>query len=105
MTLPAFTISSPPKTNTEGTSLPVSSLNEAEHSSSSAKSLSMEKVAGAKPKLPKLHLPKFLGDVPKFKNFWDSFDSAIHKHPDLSLIDNFTVRRTSCHYHTRFFIV
>ena len=93
VTLPALTINSPPKTNTEGASLPVSSPSEAEHSSSSVKSPSVERVAGAKPKLPKLHLPKFSGDITKFKSFWDSFDSAIHKNPDLSLIDKFNYLR------------
>ena len=46
----------------------------------------MAKVAGVKPKLPKLHLPKFSEDV---RAFWDGFDCAIHKNPDLSSIDKF----------------
>jgi len=53
----------------------------------------VERVAGAKPKFPKLLLPKFSGDVTKFKSFWDSFDSAIHKNPDFSLIDKFNYLR------------
>ena len=42
-----------------------------------------------KAKLPKLVLPKFRGDVTQWQNFWDSFNSAIHSNPHLSLIDKF----------------
>ena len=44
---------------------------------------------GMKLKLPKLHLPKFTGDITKFQTFWDSFESAIHVNTDLSSIDKF----------------
>ena len=47
------------------------------------------RVVGARPKLPKLHLPKFTGDITKFKPFWDGFNSAIHLNPELSPIDKF----------------
>ena len=47
------------------------------------------RVTGAKPKLPKLHLPKFTGDITRFKTFWDSFNSAIHMNTELSSIDKF----------------
>ena len=40
-------------------------------------------------KLPKLVLPKFRGEVTQRQNFWDSFNSAIHANPHLSLIDKF----------------
>ena len=40
-------------------------------------------------KLPKLVLPKFRGDATKFRTFWDSFESAVHKNPRLSKIDKF----------------
>ena len=40
-------------------------------------------------KLPKLVLPKFRGDATKFRTFWDSFESAVHKNPGLSKIDKF----------------
>ena len=43
----------------------------------------------SKAKLPKLVLPKFRGDVTQWQNFWDSFNSAIHSNPHLSLIDKF----------------
>jgi len=42
-----------------------------------------------KPRLPKLVLPKFNGEITKFKSFWDSFDSAVNKNADLSSIDKF----------------
>ena len=44
---------------------------------------------GTRPKLPKLHLPKFLGDITKFRTFWDSCESTIHRNPELSPIDKF----------------
>ena len=43
----------------------------------------------AMPKLPKLVIPRFSGEVTKFRSFWDSFDSAIHRNNTLSAIDKF----------------
>ena len=43
----------------------------------------------AMPKLPKLVIPKFSGEVTKFRSFWDSFYSAIHRNNTLSAIDKF----------------
>ena len=43
-------------------------------------------MGGVKPKLPKLHIAKFSGDV---RTFWDSFDSAVNQNPSLSAIDKF----------------
>ena len=40
-------------------------------------------------KLPKLVLPKFKGDITHYHTFWDSFESAVHRNPDLSKIDKF----------------
>ena len=34
-------------------------------------------------------LPKFNGEITKFKSFWDSFDSAVNKNADLSSVDKF----------------
>ena len=34
-------------------------------------------------------LPKFSGEITKFKSFWDSFDSAVNKNADLSSVDKF----------------
>ena len=39
-----------------------------------------------KPRLPKLSLPKFRGDVTKWQSFWDSCKSAIHENSDISTI-------------------
>ena len=41
------------------------------------------------PSYIKLHLPKFAGDITKFKTFWGSFNSAIHTSTELSPIDKF----------------
>ena len=43
----------------------------------------------AKPKLPKLNLPKFKGDVTSFTTFWEIFESAIGKNEGLADIDKF----------------
>ena len=48
-----------------------------------------------KPKLPKLTLPKFKGEVTKFHAFWDSFESAIHNSGDISSIDKFNYLKAS----------
>ena len=42
-----------------------------------------------KPKLPKLSLAKFKGEVTKWNTFWDSFESAIHNNNDIWKIDKF----------------
>ena len=44
---------------------------------------------GGKVKLPKLTLRKFSGDPTAWTPFWDSYESAIHRNPDLSDIDKF----------------
>ena len=47
--------------------------------------VSQAPVVGAlKLKLPKLTLPKFKGEVTRFRSFWDSYNSAIHNNPDIS---------------------
>ena len=43
----------------------------------------------SKAKLLKLVLPKFKGDVTKWQNFGDSFNSSIHTYSQLSQIDKF----------------
>ena len=48
---------------------------------------------GTGPKLLKLHLPKFLDDITKFRIFWDSYESAIHRNLELSPIDRFNYFR------------
>ena len=42
-----------------------------------------------KPRLPKLVLPKFNGEITKFKSFWDSFDNAVNRNADLSSVGKF----------------
>ena len=44
-------------------------------------------------KLPKLEVPKFSGRVQDWTEFWDSFESAIHRNGTLSDIDKFTYLR------------
>ena len=39
--------------------------------------------------MPKLSLPKFNGELTKSRTFWDSFQSAVDKNPQLSPIDKF----------------
>ena len=46
-------------------------------------------VSSLKPKLPKLTLPKFKGQVTKWGSFWDSYSSAIHDNKEISKIDKF----------------
>ena len=46
-------------------------------------------VAGTKPKLPKLDLPKFKGAITKFTAFWDSFKSSVDDNRDISVVDKF----------------
>ena len=45
-------------------------------------------VAG-KPRLPKLTLQKFRGDVTNWSAFWDSYKSAVHDNPSISVVDKF----------------
>ena len=43
-----------------------------------------------KPKLPKLILPKFSGEIIEFRGFWDRFQTAVHNNPSFSTVDKFT---------------
>ncbi len=42
-----------------------------------------------RPRLPKLTLQKFNGEITKFCGFWESFQSAVHNNPDLTEVDKF----------------
>jgi len=42
-----------------------------------------------RPRLPKLTLPTFKGDVTRWTSFWDSYDSVIHSNTQLSSVDKF----------------
>ena len=44
---------------------------------------------GAVPKLSKLTLQHFTGDITKFCIFWEGFQSTVHNNPGLSCIDKF----------------
>lgn len=46
-------------------------------------------LAQIRPKLPKLILSKFKGNVTEWTGFWDSFKVAVHENPQLSEIDKF----------------
>ena len=48
-----------------------------------------ESLVTMKPKLPRIELPKFTGDVMKFCSFWESFESSVDHNPNLSTIDKF----------------
>lgn len=41
------------------------------------------------PKLPKLELPKFRGQVTEWSSFWDSYDAAIHSNASISKVNKF----------------
>ena len=42
-----------------------------------------------KPKLPKLTLERFRGDVTTFQSFWEQFNSTIHEGPSIPRADKF----------------
>ena len=42
-----------------------------------------------RPRLPRLTLPTFKGDVTRWTSFWDSYNSAIHSNSQLTTIDKF----------------
>ena len=66
--------------------------NQANRSSTEGVNLSASssiRATSTKPKLPKLTLPKFKGEVTMFQAFWDSFSSAVNANPNLSAIDKF----------------
>ena len=48
----------------------------------------------AKPKLPKLNLKRFNGDIMKFYTFWETFESTIHNNEELSAIDKYNYLTT-----------
>ncbi|XP_030586436.1 uncharacterized protein LOC115781137 [Archocentrus centrarchus] len=41
-------------------------------------------------KLPKLSISKYNGEVCMWQEFWDQFENAIHRNPDLSKTERFT---------------
>ena len=49
----------------------------------------LEVSAVAKPKLPKITLPRFSGEITKFRVFWDRFQSAVDNNTSISSVDKF----------------
>ena len=45
-------------------------------------------------RLPRLELRKFDGNILKWQEFWDTFESTIHKNNDLHNIDKFNYIRS-----------
>ena len=43
-----------------------------------------------KPKLPKMTLPRFTGEITEIRGFWDRFKITVHNNPSLSMVDKFT---------------
>ena len=41
------------------------------------------------PKLPKLELPEFGGQITEWNSYWDLYDSAIHSNPSISKVNKF----------------
>ena len=74
------------------------SLNEsvdvAVHESDTTTEVQKTTVKLAKPKLPKLCLPKFKGNVKKWHAFWELFESLIHENSEMSSIDKFNYLST-----------
>ena len=85
------------RTNTGSTSISGTPASVSDRSRSPATSRPPEPIippsAVTKPKLPKIELLKFSGDVTKFCSFWESFESSVHQNPGLSTIDKFNYLR------------
>ena len=64
-------------------------LRSGSHEELEATARSDETIYAVKPKLPKITLPWFSGEITKFCAFWDSFESAVDKNPNLSTVDKF----------------
>ena len=76
------------RTNTSKTGAPAVSQSGL-HDELNTMARSDETVFAVKPKLPKITLPRFSGEVTKFRAFWDSFESAVDKNSSLSAVDKF----------------
>ena len=64
-------------------------LRSGSHEGLEATARSDETVYAVKPKLPKITLPRFSGEITKFRAFWDSFESSVDKNSNLSAVDKF----------------
>ena len=85
------------RTNTSSTTISGAPASVSDRSRSPAMSRPPEPIippsAVTNPKLPKIELPKFRGDVMKFLSFWESFESSVHQNAGLSAIDKFNYLR------------
>lgn len=45
--------------------------------------------ASTKPRLLKLSLPKFLGEVTSWSAFWDLYQSAVYENSTIAVVDKF----------------
>ena len=66
-----------------------SSLGEVRESGSGLQSLQHKVYA----RLPKLEMSKFTGKPEQWQEFWDTFESSVHKNPDVADIDKFAYLR------------
>ena len=65
------------------------------HAPSETRSMSL------RPKLPKLTIKKFEGDITTWKSFWDIYESAVHNNEELSDINKFTYLRSLVGHSTK----
>ena len=65
----------------------------AESSAGSTSSESITTASKVRARLPKLEVKKFKGNVCKWQEFWDSFESSVHQNDCLSDVDKFNYLR------------
>ena len=63
------------------------SINQTSKESSSNSTASEIKHSSTRTKLPKLVLQKFKGDLTRYRTFWETFESAVHKNTELTTVD------------------
>ena len=51
----------------------------------------------SRPRLPKLTLQRFRGEITQWSSFWDSYKSAIHDNASISTIDKFNYLNSLLH--------
>ena len=70
-------------TNTQMSDTQISSTN------TQSSSANMNPLTTVRSKLPKLILPKFIGDITSYRPFWEIFESSVHNNMQLTIIDKF----------------
>ena len=63
------------------------SITQTPKESSSNSMVSEIKHSSTRTKLPKLVLQKFKGDLTRYRTFWETFESAVHKNTELTTVD------------------